>query len=67
MVQGYHDERCRQEIAVENDGLWRDKDARRRLVTFGTWLRHYPWPPAGVEDEVPEVGATLAQPGQVAS
>lgn len=50
MVQGYHDERCRQEIAIENGG-WRDETARRRLVTFHTWLRHYPWPTpgAGVE------------------
>ena len=48
MVAGFHAERCRQEVAVENGGRWRDETARRQLVTFRVWLRHYPWPPRDV-------------------
>lgn len=43
MVEDYVVERHRQEVAVE-DGGFRDETARRRLITFKVWLRHYPWP-----------------------
>lgn len=42
MVEDYQMERLRQEIAVENGGF-RDERWRSSIITFRTWLRHYPW------------------------
>lgn len=49
MVSEYVDERYRQLVALEDDPeLMRDESARSRVIVFGTWLRHYPWPPREV-------------------
>jgi hypothetical protein len=42
MVEEYRAERMRQEVEVENGGF-RDETWRSRIITFRTWLRHYPW------------------------
>lgn len=43
MVAEYVVERHRQEVEVE-DGGFRDERAAAGLVTFRSWLVHYPWP-----------------------
>lgn len=50
MVETYRAERLRQEIEVENGGF-RDETWRSRIITFGHWLRHYPWEPEPDDEE----------------
>lgn len=51
MVEGYHDERERQLVALEGGEALRDESARGRVIVFRTWLTHYPWAPAELVEE----------------